>query len=724
MVRIKRTIAKILNKLGLTTILVLLIVSILLGSVGAIGYLSFRNGLEGANNLAMQLQDSLQARIKQNLDEFLAKPHAINRINAEALRSGLVHSGDFPGQRTRFLQQVQAFDSVLTCAFGSAEGDFIGAGWRGNGLFDCAIADKSTGNDYHVFILDEHGDPGELVNIVRDYDPRTRSWYQSAIQARQPAWSPIYTWASQSNIGISAVLPVHDKSGALLGVQLSALSLEHVSRFLEGLSIGITGQAFIVERSGLLVASSLEPPTRRMAGQSGTEERFPVTESTSSLARSAAAYLIERYGSLDRITGDEKLRVSLSGQEYFLNVTLFSDRHGLDWLIAVIIPESDFLGHVNANTRATLLMSIAALIVAVLIVVYVARWITQPILKLNAFAQDMSHGKWQEFPITTRFREVRQLGESFNRMGGQLREAFGTLEDRVRERTHELAAVNQQLQTEIIERTKTEEALRESRGKLEAALASMTDAVFISDTGGRFINFNDAFATFHRFKNKEECAKSFAEHLDILDLFLADGELSLPEGRPVARALRGETAANAEYTVRRKDTGVTWVGSYSFGPIRDKDGEIVGAVVVGRDITHLKRAEKALHEFNETLSRAVQGRTAELVAANRELEERARQLRLLAGELTMTEQRERKQLSKILHDGLQQYLVAAKMQVAVLTGESNDAAREKTVSTLESLLGESIRVSRSLAAELSPPILHDGGILAGVEWLTRWMSQS
>ena len=144
--------------------------------------------------------------------------------------------------------------------------------------------------------------------------------------------------------------------------------------------------------------------------------------------------------------------------------------------------------------------------------------------------------------------------------------------------------------------------------------------------------------------------------------------------------------------------------------------------MVGRDITHLKRAEKALHEFNETLSRAVQGRTAELVAANRELEERARQLRLLAGELTMTEQRERKQLSKILHDGLQQYLVAAKMQVAVLTGESNDFAREETVSTLESLLGESIRVSRSLAAELSPPILHDGGILAGIEWLTRWMS--
>jgi PAS domain S-box-containing protein len=148
----------------------------------------------------------------------------------------------------------------------------------------------------------------------------------------------------------------------------------------------------------------------------------------------------------------------------------------------------------------------------------------------------------------------------------------------------------------ITERKRAEEEARESKAKLEAALASMTDAVFVSDASGNFIDFNEAFATFHRFRNKAECAKTFAEYPDILDVFMATGELAPVERWAVPRALRGETVTNAEYTLRRKDTGETWVGSYSFGPIRDKAGAIVGSVVVGRDITEHKRAEQALQE--------------------------------------------------------------------------------------------------------------------------------
>ena len=158
---------------------------------------------------------------------------------------------------------------------------------------------------------------------------------------------------------------------------------------------------------------------------------------------------------------------------------------------------------------------------------------------------------------------------------------------------------------DITERKQAEEALRESQAKLEAALASMTDAVFISDTEGRFIEFNDAFATFHRFRSKDECSKSFAEYSDILDVFLPNGDAAPLEQWAVPRALRGETATNAEYTLRRKDTGETWVGSYSFGPIRSHEGKIVGSVVAGRDITERKRAEESLTESRQRLAAIV-----------------------------------------------------------------------------------------------------------------------
>jgi len=149
---------------------------------------------------------------------------------------------------------------------------------------------------------------------------------------------------------------------------------------------------------------------------------------------------------------------------------------------------------------------------------------------------------------------------------------------------------------DITDRKLAEEAVRESRAKLEAALSSMTDAVFISDNCSHFIEINDAFAAFHRFGNKAECLDQLADYPEILEVYTPEGELASLDMWAVPRALRGETVANAEYSLRRKDTGETWVGSYSFSPIRDKQGLIVGSVVVARDVTELKRKEEALRQ--------------------------------------------------------------------------------------------------------------------------------
>ena len=146
--------------------------------------------------------------------------------------------------------------------------------------------------------------------------------------------------------------------------------------------------------------------------------------------------------------------------------------------------------------------------------------------------------------------------------------------------------------TDITERVRGEKALRESRAKLEAALASMADSVIITDAEGRFVEFNDAFATFYRFKSKAECARNFEEFASIFEVFMADGEPAPREMNAIERALRGETATGAEYSLRRKDTGESWMGSVSFSPIHDKDGAIIGSVITARDITEAKRAQE------------------------------------------------------------------------------------------------------------------------------------
>lgn len=134
------------------------------------------------------------------------------------------------------------------------------------------------------------------------------------------------------------------------------------------------------------------------------------------------------------------------------------------------------------------------------------------------------------------------------------------------------------------------------------------------------------------------------------------------------------------------------------------------------DMTTRKQAESELRQFAETLEQRVQERTEQL-------QERSAQLRRLILDLADTETRERKRLAQILHDHFQQLVSAAKLKVGIVRRKVNDAAAIESFKQIEQLLDEAINESRTLATELSPPVLHDAGLQAGFEWLARKMER-
>ncbi len=135
-----------------------------------------------------------------------------------------------------------------------------------------------------------------------------------------------------------------------------------------------------------------------------------------------------------------------------------------------------------------------------------------------------------------------------------------------------------------------------------------------------------------------------------------------------------------------------------------------------RDVTERELMEQQLRDANELLERRVAERTAEA-------EQRSYQLLVLASELVRTEERERRRLAQVLHDHLQQLLVAAKLQVGLTQRRADDPDLDKALDQVLGLLDESIASTRSLTVELSPPVLYEAGLVPALQWLASAMSE-
>ena len=139
----------------------------------------------------------------------------------------------------------------------------------------------------------------------------------------------------------------------------------------------------------------------------------------------------------------------------------------------------------------------------------------------------------------------------------------------------------------------------------------------------------------------------------------------------------------------------------------------------------LRESEERLQQLNAELEDRVRERTRDLVDSEQRLrataelaEQGSRQLRRLALELSRTEERERRRLAQILHDHLQQLLIAAKMRVESLARDNDLQDRQERLVGISTVIDVAIDATRTLAVELVPPVLHSQGLPAALQWLS------
>ncbi|GAB4239680.1 MAG: hypothetical protein Kow00121_66290 [Elainellaceae cyanobacterium] len=439
-----QAIAKTSQRVSLQTVLIVAFVLQILGPVGLVGYLSFRNGQKAVEDLAGQLMDEVGDRLDLHLDTYLTTPQQINQLNLFAVNEDLVGLGDQQQLGRYFWKQMQVFPNIGYVNVANAAGEFVGVGREDDGSLYLEIVDASRPNEYYRYALTSEGDRGAFL-WSEAYDPRADDWYADAVKAGKPIWSAIYQWEDQPEIfSISSSYPVYNNQ-TLVGVIGVDHILSQTNDFLKSLQLSPSGRVFVLERDGMVVASSSPEPSYVEAR--GELQRLNALNSQDPLMQAATQYLVERFGDLNQITAPQRLHFSLKGERQFLQVFPWQDQFGLDWLVVIAVPESDFMGQINLNTRTTIGLCILALISAIAIAIFTARWVTRPILLLNRAAKDIARGKWDQTVSIQRGDELGELASSFNDMASQLKDLFTNLEQKVEERTHALSATLEQLKT-------------------------------------------------------------------------------------------------------------------------------------------------------------------------------------------------------------------------------------------------------------------------------------
>jgi PAS domain S-box-containing protein len=300
------------------------------------------------------------------------------------------------------------------------------------------------------------------------------------------------------------------------------------------------------------------------------------------------------------------------------------------------------------------------------------------------------------------------------------------LEQRVAERTAELASANEQLLQEIADRRQVENALRLANAEWLNTFNASTDPIMILDPDYRIRRANRAMAAIMGLA-VEECVGKLCYEA----LHQTDAPVPLC---PHRQMIEDGTAHTTEIFDARLGRHLL----VTVSPLFDTDGTLLGSMHYAKDITERKQIEAQLAEARDELESQVAERTASLAIANaqlqREIEERKQaeqqlldqqhRLKSMTFELSLAEDRERGRIAGELHDQVGQRLLLGKMKLEALASQLPAPIDEGALEEVGNLVTQSIQDIRSLTFQLRPPLLATAGLAAAIRWLGEELKEN
>ncbi|MGB0561796.1 MAG: cyclic nucleotide-binding domain-containing protein [Spirulinaceae cyanobacterium] len=451
------------NRLSIRRTMPILVVAPLLLTIVLTSLFSYFNSRNAVRQLAKKLSAKSSLAIRQRLEAQLSAPHI--QLHAKSAHLANDESTRDFDRLTRYFWDLLQRDTKIVAVAGTEE--MVGA------LGDTFIFFANTAGEFvgiqaeeqqytlkvltednlplrQAYALNDQGQPeGGVVETV-EYYPQQRDWYEAGkvLEPKQSAWSPVYIFTS-GMVGLTAVKPAYD-GDSFLGVLGIDMSLGDIQDFLQALEISEGAQICVIERqTGLLIATSNEED-QLFKEADGKRSPLNVVELENDHLQAIAATLFDHYDeNWQNVEVEEHFAKRIAGRTEYVTISPFQDSHGLDWLVVVSLPESDFRRIILASTKATVIVGGVLAIFSTFLGLLVARWIVRPIDDLNNAAQAIEAQRFQPMALnatTQRTDELGQLATVFQRMGTVISANQSSLEDQKQALEAEVAQAKRQRQ--------------------------------------------------------------------------------------------------------------------------------------------------------------------------------------------------------------------------------------------------------------------------------------